>query len=105
MGGFPNPAAVKMIVEAVSRRPSDMTDAELAALPRGPFVRRRRGITREDWDAGKRGRWIEWEEAPEVRVNPIRPGDIFAWVDANGYVWDFGQWATGQWFKARSVLG
>lgn len=117
MGGTPNQEAAAYLAYlaregpqmqragANPKRPRDMTDAELEALPTGPFVMHERQWTREEALAGKaRGRSLVWAEYPPIRATAYEPDDIFAWSDAKGDIWDFGQWADGTWFKQRSVL-
>lgn len=104
MGGSVHARAAQAIAEAAERRPCDMTDEELEALPVGPFIRRQRPVTRDDHARGIHGRVFEWAECPPLRVTAWTTKDIFAWRDGNGELWDFGQWSDGRWFKQASVL-
>ena len=104
MGGIPTPGAARAVAGVVQRRPKDMTDAELEALPVGPFVKHRREVTPEERARGIHGRWIEWEECRAMRATAWGLDDIFGWRDREGRLWDFGQWADGSWFKQRSIL-
>ena len=81
-----------------------MSDAELEALEVGPYIQRTRELTPEDRATGMHGRTVTWLEMRPVRATAYYRDDIFAWRDSNGRLWDFGQFADGQWFKQRSVL-
>jgi hypothetical protein len=88
-----------------AKRPSEMTEAELIALPVGPDVRRERPITAEDRARGMHGRSVVTYEAKQVRCNAYLPTDIIWWYDPEGRAWMFGQWADGTWFRQPIVLG
>lgn len=112
MGGIASvPASVVLAmtesggVGTGTRRPKDMTEAELEALPIGPFIQHERPLTKEDWDKGMRGRTVVTVEYPQMKISAWVSGDdIMLWRDAEGQAWMFGQWADGTWFKERSFL-
>ena len=68
------------MAELESPRPSEMTVAEIEALPEGPFPE----------PAGA-----------SVCAKGISDDDLMAYTDSRGRSWQFGQWSNGQWFKQR----
>lgn len=81
------------------RRPKDMTEDELNALPKGPNIEEIVPYTREDIEAGARGRYRVKITARPVRASYYQPGDWIGWRDAAGNTWTFGQFEDGSWFK------
>lgn len=85
------------------RRPKDMADAELAALPVGPIVTIDEPITAEDIANGVRGRVKVRYEMRKTRANWCRGDDIMAWSDGRES-WSFGQFEDGSWYKEPFII-
>jgi hypothetical protein len=83
----------------VSKRPSEMTDAERDALPIGPDAYIDRPATPEEM-ARTGARLVREYQFRELKIEPVRRDDLAFWIDANREVWSFGQWADGQWYKS-----
>jgi hypothetical protein len=81
------------------KRPKDMTDSELKALPIGPIEERFEPYTAEDVAAGARGRGRMVPTGRRAKHSAYQPDDIFAaWID--GRHWSFGQFTDGTWYRA-----
>ena len=84
------------------KRPRDMTQKELEALPMGPSSGRIELYTEEDYSRGAVGRG---RIVPVLSPRPATvyyPDDIIGFVDRDGENWTFGQYADGAWFKRHT---
>lgn len=89
----------------MTKRPKDMTAAELESLPVGPYVEKTEDLTAEDYAQGRVGKTKTTMEIRETRLAAYQPDDMLAWTDSVGAVWGFGQWADGAWYKTPSPFG
>lgn len=82
----------------MSKRPSEMTNEELEALPNLRKRTRRLATLQEQKRRGVL--WIEEEiEPPKMKANAILGDDLFGWQDGDGNCWSFSEGADGQWYK------
>lgn len=88
----------------MNRRPRDMSNAELEALPVGPYIERIEPLTEADYAAGRVGKTKTTYEYRPVRVVTHEPDDMLAWRDKGGNLWTFGQWEDGSWYRQPSPL-
>jgi hypothetical protein len=81
------------------KRPREMTEQELNALPIGPMEEEFTPHTADDLANGATGigrvRVIMRETLPTF----YEPDDWICWRDAAGRAWTFGQFKDGAWFK------
>ena len=83
----------------MSKRPRDMTEAELNALPIGPTYEVFTPHTAEDIANGAVGRGKVRVYRRETLAVYYEPDDFIGWSDATGQAWTFGQFSDGSWFK------
>ena len=84
------------------KRPKDMTQDELEALPSGPYARVFTPYTAEDYEKGAVGRGREKYELRPIRMSAYEGDDIIGFRDKSGRAWSFGQFADGTWYKEPS---
>ena len=81
------------------KRPKDMTDRELDALPIGPMAEEFIPHTAEDFANGAVGKGRLRIILRETLAPFYEPDDWIGWRDATGRAWTFGQFKDGSWFK------
>ena len=82
----------------VHKRPSEMTAAEIDALPLGPFPEPAGAVVRANPVYGNQGFFCQ---VYKQGANSVRGDDLMAYAARHGRTWEFGQWSNGQWFKQR----
>lgn len=82
-----------------------MTHEEREALPVGPTIAKKRPWTPEEIKSGKAvGRYVAWDEMPEIEATSLDDNDILFWRDQYGNSWSFGKWKNGGWYKQPMSL-
>lgn len=81
------------------KRPKDMTEAELAALPIGPIRTKFVPFTAEDYTRGAVGKGKTVPIMEDTSLMHFESDDIAMWTDAHGHCWTFGQRGDGSWYK------
>lgn len=82
----------------MSKFPHEMTDAEIRALPVGPFKTVDESLTHEDRSNGMCGML----KRRVLKTNGVALGldSACIWADpSTGEHFSFGQWDTGEWYR------
>lgn len=88
----------------MERRPKDMSEDELIALPVGPYAEEFIPWTRADIERGAAGRGRVRIVMRPTMATAHYPDDWVGWRDRAGRAWTFGQFADGSWFKQPCAL-
>lgn len=84
--------------DATVKRPRDMTESELRALPIGPLQEKEVPLTEEDRANGMVGKSKIVPVQRSVMASYHEPDDIMGAV-IDGVTYTFGQFSDGTWFR------